>query len=691
VSFSHVAAASVRARHLALRAGTEVSRPVEVHTVAMALHRRRLAWGLAVVSAGLTAAALVVGIHDAMRWRDLLDADPGLQVLMALTFPVLGALLLARTPENRLAWVFIAAGVSRGPALLAKNWALHDYRAGGSWPLADEMAFVALAMLFVAPLLAPLMVLWFPDGGLPDGRTRWRVAQGLVLMSAVGLLVFLSQAWTLPGPSLLDDSPSPGGLVDIALAVFVAGTVAGVLAGLAAVVSRLRGEDRVVRQQVKWYLYGAAAALALNLAGDFLPSAGYLNLIGTLAFEAAILVAVRRHGLWDIDRILNRTVVYGSLTATLAAVYVGTVLGLGLLLGELSLGRSISVAAATLAAAIIAAPARRELQARVDRRFDRRTHDAVQRVTQYADEASMAGPAPGELERLLRDVLRDPDLRLLFRCQDGDLVDARGRRVDEPQAAASSLRGGAGELALLVHRPFPAYEQGLLESVRRAAMRAVAQARLQAELLVQVTVVEQSRRRIVEAADAERRRVERDLHDGAQQRLVALALRLRSEQRRHAPQLGSQADHIIDLGVAEIRGSVEDLRALAAGLLPGSLVSEGLGPALGELIARQPDPVRCVQHLDHRHAPEIEATAWFVAAEGLANSLKHAAGSHVSIEATCDGHRLQIVVLDDGPGGANGGAGLTGLNDRVLACAGSLDVDSPLGAGTRVTAVLPCG
>jgi signal transduction histidine kinase len=657
----------------------------------MAFDRRRLAWGFAALSAALTAAALVIGFQDGMRWGELLDADPGVRVLMALTFPVLGALLLARTPENRLAWVFIASGVSRGPALLAEHWALRDYRAGGSWPLADEMAFVALALTFVAPLLAPLMVLWFPDGRLPDGRRRWRLAQGLMFVSATGLLLFLSQAWSLRGPALIDDSPSPGGLVDIGLAVFVAGTVGGVLAGLAAVVSRLRGRDLVVRQQVKWYLCGAAAAFALNLAGDVLPSAGALNLVGTLAFEAVILVAVRRHGLWDIDRILNRTVVYGLLTVALAAVYIGTVLGLGLLLGELSLGRSISVAAATLAAAVVAAPTRRELQTRVDRRFDRRTYDAVQRITRYADQASVAPPVPGELEQLLGEVLRDPQLKLLFRCQDGDLVDARGSTVNEPQVAVTSLRGGADELALLVHRAFAAYEHVLFESVRRAAMRAVAQARLQAELLVQVTVVEQSRRRIVEAADAERRRVERDLHDGAQQRLVALAMTLRSEQRRHAPQLGPQADQIIDLGVSEIRGSVEDLRALAAGLMPGSLVSEGLATALRELIARQPDPVRCVQRLDHRHAPEIEATAWFVAAEALANSLKHASGSCVSIEASCDGERLRISVRDDGPGGATDGPGLTGLNDRVQACAGCLEVESPPGTGTSVTAVLPCG
>jgi signal transduction histidine kinase len=246
-------------------------------------------------------------------------------------------------------------------------------------------------------------------------------------------------------------------------------------------------------------------------------------------------------------------------------------------------------------------------------------------------------------------------------------------------------------LALLVHRDFAPYERAFFGSVRECAAGAVALARLHAEVLVQVKLVEESRRRIVEAAEAERRRVERDLHDGAQQRLVALAMTLRSEQRQQQAQLGPEAVRIIDLGVSEIRASVEDLRLLAAGLVPGSLVSEGLGPALRELADRQPDSVLCVRRLDHRHPPEIEATAWFVAAEGLSNCVKHAPGSRIGIEAVCDGHGLQVVVMDDGPGGAGLGPGLTGLEDRVRACAGTLDVHSPLGSGTRLTAVLPCG
>jgi signal transduction histidine kinase len=533
------------------------------------------------------------------------------------------------------------------------------------------------------------LLLWFPDGRLPDGRPRWRIAVGAMAVSSLGLLVVIPAAWSERGPGLLDDEPTPA-LAVAGLSALVVGTTVAVAVGFWSVITRLRGQDRTVRQQIKWYLLGTFVTFVLNVVGDA-AHAWPLNLTGTLFFEAAVLVAVRRYALWDIDRILNRTVVYGSLTVALTVVYAGTVVGLGLLFGELSFGRSASVAAATLATAAVAGPMRGLLQVRIDRRFDRRTFDAVHRVTDFGEHMMRTAAEPGELEALLRDVLRDPDLQLLFRCQDGHFVDAWGKPVSAPVTPGTPLQGTGGELARLVHRDFAPDEQGLFAVVWEHAAGAVAVARLQAELLVQITAVEQSRRRIVEAADAERARVERDLHDGAQQRLVALALTLRSEQRRHGAALGVDAGRILDLGVAEIQGSIADLRALAAGLLPGSLVSEGLGPALRELVDRQPDAVRFVRRIDHRHPAEVESTAWFVAAEGLANSMKHATGSAVSVDAVCDGHALRICVEDDGPGGAGPGPGLTGLSDRVRACAGTLEVDSPPGAGTRLTAVLPCG
>lgn len=656
----------------------------------MRAERSAVAWGLAALSGGLTVCAVALEVRDGLSWHGLLEVQPGLQALMAVTFPVLGALVLTSAPNNRLAWVFTAIGLSRGVGLFARAWAVHGYQFQPDWPLSHAMAFLSVGMLFIAPVLVPLSLLWFPGGSLPEQGKRWRMAYVCVLISTAGLLVLLCSAWSLTGTSLLDNSPATG-LVALSMAVLLMGTVVGVGAGLVSVLIRLRGENRVVRQQVKWYLFGAIAAIVLNGLGDVLPALGPVNLIGTLAYEIAILVAVRRYALWEIDGILNRTVVYGLLTMTVAGLYGGTALGLGLVLGELRVGNSASVAAATLVSAVVAAPLRRQFQSRVDRRFDRRTYAAVRRVAAYSDAISVAAPRPGELEQLLQSVLADPNLQLLFRRQDGVLIDASGGLVPDPKGGTTAFREAGGEVAVMSHRSFAPHELALLTSVQRAAAGAVAVARLQAELRVQVTMVEESRRRIVEAADAERRSVERDLHDGAQQRLVALAMTLRSEQRRHAPEIGPAAERIIDFGVAEIRGSVEDLRALAAGLMPGSLVSEGLAAALRELADRQPDPVRSVHHLDHRHAPDIEAAAWFVAAEGLANSLKHAPGATVSINAECDGHRLQISVRDDGPGGAHRGSGLTGLEDRVRACAGTLLLNSKPGLGTQLAVGLPCG
>jgi signal transduction histidine kinase len=243
---------------------------------------------------------------------------------------------------------------------------------------------------------------------------------------------------------------------------------------------------------------------------------------------------------------------------------------------------------------------------------------------------------------------------------------------------------------LVIHAPIATYEAALWRAVLWAVRPCLSQARLQAEVLVQLAAVQRSRNRIVEASDAERRRIERNLHDGAQQRLVSLALRMRTEQRRHAPTLGPEAMRIIDAAVQELRGSVEDLRALAAGLLPGSLVSEGLGPALQEMALRHPHGVRVLNTLDHRHSQSVEEVAWFVAAEGVANAVKHASQARVSIEVGCAEASLTLLVRDDGPGGAVEGAGLTGLQDRVRACSGALDLHSPSGDGTTLRVVVPC-
>jgi signal transduction histidine kinase len=208
------------------------------------------------------------------------------------------------------------------------------------------------------------------------------------------------------------------------------------------------------------------------------------------------------------------------------------------------------------------------------------------------------------------------------------------------------------------------------------------------ELRAQLQEVRASRARIVAAADAERRRIERDLHDGAQQRLLGLRLALQLARDRIGDAAAVEA--LLAEADAEVGGALEELRALARGIHPAVLTDEGLAPALGALARRAPVPVDVAVN-GERFPPAVEATAYFVACESLANAVKHAGASRVAINVTRTNGRVAISVADDGVGGADlGGAGLRGLRDRVEALDGRLNVTSPAGGGTRVTAAIPC-
>jgi signal transduction histidine kinase len=209
------------------------------------------------------------------------------------------------------------------------------------------------------------------------------------------------------------------------------------------------------------------------------------------------------------------------------------------------------------------------------------------------------------------------------------------------------------------------------------------------ELTAEMTQLRGSRARVIAAADAERRRLERDLHDGAQQRLVSLALTLRMAEK----QPGDSGDLIRRAG-EEARLALDELRDLARGIHPAILTNRGLGPALDDLATRSPVPVTIAARPGGRLPDQVEAAAYFIASEALANVAKHArAASGVWISAVSDGDVLSFEVRDDGPGGARAGAGsgLQGLADRVEALDGTVEIDSPPGGGTRITAEIPLG
>jgi signal transduction histidine kinase len=301
-------------------------------------------------------------------------------------------------------------------------------------------------------------------------------------------------------------------------------------------------------------------------------------------------------------------------------------------------------------------------------------------------------PPPARVRVAIANALGDDSLELGFWLPgEHHYVDADGNRLDpqdRPESAVTVLEPAGQRLAILMHDPSLLEDPELVEAVGAAASLALENSRLQAELRAQLAEVRASRARIVQAADAERRRLERDLHDGAQQRLlgIRLALQLARGQagdERAVEGLLSEAD-------AEVVGALEELRALARGIHPAILTEDGLAAALAGLARRAPIPVEFTVCRE-RMSASVEATAYFVAGEALANVVKHAHASRVTINVMRANGRLAIEVTDDGIGGADAdGAGLRGLRDRVEALDGHLRVESPSAGGTRVTAAIPC-
>lgn len=295
------------------------------------------------------------------------------------------------------------------------------------------------------------------------------------------------------------------------------------------------------------------------------------------------------------------------------------------------------------------------------------------------------------LEAALARATHDPTLRLAFPSSDGaGLVDLEGQPLppcDERRRPARTwIQSGNGTLAVLLHDP--AIEPALVESAAAASRLALENARLAAELRAQLAAVRSSRTRIVEAADEERRRLERDLHDGAQQRLVALGFTLRRASRQ--AEADAELAAVLRDAQRELEDGLRELRVLARGIHPMAL-ADGLAPAITELADRSPIPVDV--RIDRRPVPEsVASTAYFIAAESLTNALRHADASRISISGTVANGHLRLQIEDDGrggAGGADGGSGIGGLLDRAQAVGGSLTIESPPGGGTVIRADLP--
>jgi len=631
----------------------------------------------------LTCLAAVASVPISAGLEATYDA---LYAANAVALGLAGALIASYQRENPIGWLLSAMGVDGALVEFAQGYGYHS-----SWPWMVPIEwFTNWANTFGIVGTAILLTL-FPSGHrLP----RWRCALVWAGVVAMALMAVGSAFGHSSDPTF--GSGSNPYAIDGLEPVYFAGQVlftVTLLAAIGSLVVRFRRSTGVERQQLKWVVYvvGVLAVVGPLAIFTYNDSAVVRIAIAVVvtALPIAICVAILRYRLNDIDVIINRTVVYGALTVLLAAGYLATALVLGAAVG----GRRSpwATAGATLAVAAAFHPLRLRIQDAVDRRFRRARYDALARVDAFLDDVRAGRTDPEMLQQLLREVMSQPDLEVRYLLpHTAHQIDGGGRdvEVDAGGRRAQRLVERAGvPLAVVVHAGATDASPGLLEEVLTRAGLAIEVARLRAEVRHQLAEVEASRARIVAAGYEERRRLERDLHDGAQQRLVSVGLALRNAQFA----LGdSPVVRTIDAAVEQITVAIADLRELANGVRPASL-DNGLDMALRELASRTPLPVD-VYAGPGRFPTDVEATAYFVACEALTNAVKHAAATGVQVRAQELDGRLVMMVRDDGIGGAqpSRGTGLRGLADRVAAQGGQVRIESKPGSGTTVTAELPC-
>jgi signal transduction histidine kinase len=469
---------------------------------------------------------------------------------------------------------------------------------------------------------------------------------------------------------------------------------------------RSRGEER---QQLKWILVGVLI-LGLESVAVFsfegnLPT--IVDAIAILPLAAAIAIAILKYRLYDIDLVINKAVVYGVMAAFITAVYVAIVVGIGR-----AIGSDRDMALSILATALVAVafqPVRERVQRFANRLVYGKRATPYEVLSEFSGGMSHVVATDELLPRMARIVAEGSGAARadVWLHVGSELVrEATWPEGNGQARTAVPVAETPDPQTLTADAAVPVRHQGELLGVigvRKSAGEAVtpAETKLLEDLASQaglvlrnVRLIEElrtSRQRLVTAQDEERRRLERDLHDGAQQRLVAISLALRMVRGMVRPDGDPNLGSRIDQASEQLTQALSELREFARGIHPAILTDRGLVPALEPLAQRSTVPTTVEASVEGRLPAPVEATAYFVVSEALANVGKYAKATAVNVRAAVADGALTLEVIDDGVGGADAakGSGLRGLSDRVAAVDGTLRVHSPPGEGTRLTVRIP--
>jgi signal transduction histidine kinase len=624
--------------------------------------------------------------------------------LVAPSLVVGGVVLVLRRPGHLIGDLLVAAGIAALviPAIIEALTVGAFERSGArAWMWAP--AWLSRTLGNVGLVLATTLVVLLPDGRFRYPRER-RFIAGAWVVVALPALVVLSNEFVVTSEYSFE------GLGDIRNQLFIEGlrpygpmfvslnalATLVFLGAIALLFARYRAAPDRERKQIRWVLFAGSVVGVLGLLPFILgelnvtsrpgQSETALTLLSTVPLvllPASIVVAVMEPPWIDVDIVIRRSVVYGGLSLVILTVYIAVAASVGVAAGS-RLGLSVEVAVVlTVVIAILFQPARRRLQALADRWVFGARPTKYEAVTDFGVTIEQA-TEPGELLPRLVETIRSA-IRLTWvtvSLDDGTRAES-GAVTGEPVLRVP-LGAGDEQVGEIVCGPkcdgrLDDEDLQLVRTLAGQLALAVRNARLAG--------------RIVNAAESERRRIERNIHDGAQQELVALVARL--AMARSAAAQGGVSPDLIDEMRLEAQRILSELRELAQGIHPSVLTDGGILEAVEDRCARLPLEVTLETSEGlraRRFGDNIEGAAYFFVTESLANVLKHADATHTTISLTYEDGRLQLGVADDGrgfdPDTASDG-GLAGLRDRIRALGGTVTVVSAPGSGTRITASLP--